>query len=129
MPAPYSTDLRLKAIAAYRAGVGTQQEVAAIFNIGEASLRRWLAAERRGELEPKVLPRRPHLRSINPAVLDQLKALHAEANDLSGQEYADLLWERHGVSTSKSSVNRALKQLGLTRKKRPSSQPRRGASG
>ena len=46
MPAPYSKDLRAKAIAAYKSGRGNQRAVAELFGIGEASLRRGLALER-----------------------------------------------------------------------------------
>jgi hypothetical protein len=43
----------------------------------------------------------------------------AEANDLSLAEYATKLQERAGVTASGPTVSRALKKLGLRRKKRP----------
>ncbi len=50
-----SVQLRERAVAAYRVGGRTQAEVALLFQIGEASLRRWLRREREtGDMAPIV---------------------------------------------------------------------------
>ena len=52
-----------------------------------------------------------------------LAGLVAERNDATLAEYADRLAERTGVRRSPSALCRALKALGLARKKRPSRPP------
>ncbi len=42
MPAPYSLDLRRKAILAYEEGEGTQQEISQLFDIGLRTLKEWV---------------------------------------------------------------------------------------
>ena len=118
MPAPYSTDLREKVLAALDAGVGTQAEVAVIFGIGVATVRRWAARQRRGELPATHPGPRPGSRSYNAEALAQLRALVAARPDGSYQDYTDWMAEEHGLVTSRASTGRALRQLGLTRKKR-----------
>ena len=123
MPAPYSKDLRAKAIAAYKSGRGNQRAVAELFGIGEASLRRWLALERdTGTLAARPPGPRPGSRAFNAEGLEQLRGLVAEMPDGSAQETVHIFKERHGLVVSRSSVHRVLVQLGLTRKKRRSSQ-------
>src|SRR5436309_10762045 len=58
---------------------------------------------------------------------EALAALVAERNDATLAEYADRLAERTGVRRSASALCRALKALGLVRKKRPSRPPSRTA--
>jgi transposase len=56
-----------------------------------------------------------------------LAVLVAERNDATLAEYADRLAERIGVRRSLAAVCRALKGLGLVRKKRRSGPPSRSA--
>src|SRR3954469_23831400 len=118
MPRAYPTDLRERALAAYEAGEGRQPEIASAYRIGERTLSGWLKlAREEGRRSPK--PRRGGARPVGGEAAT-LAALVAERNDATLAEYADRLAERAGVRRSPSALCRALKALGLVRKKRRS---------
>ena len=53
MHGPYPEEVRAPAVAAYEAGEGTYVRVASLFNVGEATLKRWVHAHRKtGKLAP-----------------------------------------------------------------------------
>ena len=121
MPRAYSTDLRERALAACEAGEGRQSEIARLYKIGERTLSAWLRTARE---EGRRAPRPP--RGGRPPVGGEaatLAGLVAERNDATLAEYADRLAERTGVRRSPSALCRALKALGLARKKRRSRPP------
>jgi transposase len=85
--------------------------------VGESTLYRWCQAWRtEGRREAKAHAGGPAPR-LDEAALDRLKALVAERNDRTLAEYAAGLFERAEVKASGPTVCRALKKLGLTRKK------------
>src|SRR3954453_17701941 len=144
MPRAYSTDLRERALAAYEAGEGRQSEIARLYRIGERTLSGWLKLAReegRRSPEPRRGGRAPPSgggaagggpgagggRAPLGGEREALAGLVAERNDATLAEYADLLAERAGVRRSPSALCRALKALGLVRKKRPSRLPNRTA--
>jgi len=128
MPRAYSTDLRERALAAGEAGEGRQSEIARVYRIGERTLSAWLRTARE---EGRRAPGPP--RGGRPPVGGEaatLAGLVAERNDATLAEYADRLAERTGVRPERTGVRRspsalcrALKALGLARKKRPSRPP------
>jgi transposase len=123
MPRAYSPDLRERALAACEAGEGSQAEVARCFRIGERTLQRWLrAAQSEGRRRPKVPARSRGLVGGKTSVLVELVD---EQNDATLAEYAKGLAARTGVRRSLAAVCRALKSLGLVRKKRHSGRPSR----
>ena len=122
MPRPYSTDLRERVLAAYEAGEGSQAEVAGRYRIGERTLSGWLRAAREGRRGPKQRARGPAPLGGAGAVL---AGLVTEQNDATLAEYAGRLAARTGVRRSLAAVCRALKALGLARKKRRSGPPSR----
>ena len=123
MPRAYSTDLRERALAAYEAGEGRQSEVARRYRVGERTLSTWLRiAREEGRRAPK--PRRGGRPPVG-GEREALAGLVAERNDATLAEYADRLAERTGVRRSPSALCRALKALGLARKKRRSGPPSR----
>ena len=125
MPRAYSTDLRERALAAYEAGEGRQSEVARLYKKASARSRAGSRSPaRRGAARPR--PRRGGTRPVGGEAA-MLAALVAGRNDATLAEYADLLAERAGVRRSPSALCRALKALGLARKKRPSRPPSRTA--
>ena len=125
MPRAYSTDLRGRALAACEAGEGRQSEVARVYRIGERALSGWLKlAREEGRRSPKA--RRGGTRPVGGEAAT-LAALVAERNDATLAEYADLLADRTGVRRSPSALCRALKALGLVRKKRRSRPPSKTA--
>src|SRR5947209_7387476 len=120
MPRAYSIDLRERALAA---GEGRQSEIARAYRIGERTLSGWLkTAREEGRRSPK--PRRGGRPPVG-GEREALAGLVAERNDATLAEYADLLAERAGVRRSASALCRALKALGLVRKKRRSRPPSR----
>ena len=121
MPRAYSNDLRERALAACEAGDGSQAAVARLYRIGERTLSAWLrAAREEGRRAPR--PRRGGRPPVG-GEREALAGLVAERNDATLAEYADLLAERTGVRRSPSALCRALKALGLVRKKRRSRPP------
>lgn len=127
MPAPYSVDLRERVLhACTREGL-KRAEAAVRFRVAERTVYNWLKDCKSGRTEP-----RPHAggraSAISGAVAEALIALVAEANDRTLGEYADQLAERTGVRVSRSAVDRALRRLGYTRKKRHSAPTSRRAS-
>ena len=118
MPRAYSTDLRERALAAHEAGEGSQTELAERFRIGARTLSPWLRTAR---MEGR---REPRSRASGPGPLDGQSAvlaeLVAEQSDATLAEYADRLAARTGIRRSLAAVCRALKALGLVRKKRRS---------
>ena len=122
MPAAYSKDLREKVVAAYDAGEGTEPEIARRFCVGEASVRRWRALKRvTGTVAAKVPSAvRPDRRLLDSEGEAQLAALVRATPDASADELADAMKEKHEVTVSRSTVNRALRRMKLTRKKRRS---------
>src|SRR4051794_38756244 len=122
MPRAYSTDLRERALAAYEAGEGRQSEIARLYRIGERTLSGWLrTAREEGRRSPK--PRRGGRAPLG-GEREALAGLVAERNDATLAEYADLLAERAGGRRSPSALCRALRALGLARKKRLPGPPR-----
>ena len=120
-----SVQLRERAVAAYRVGGRTQAEVALLFQIGEASLRRWLRREREtGDMAPIVDFRRGPARKMGAEHMACLEEILATNNDATNDELVELLAERTGLTVSASSISRAIARLGWTRKKSHLSPPR-----
>jgi transposase len=115
----YSVDLRERVVRAFEVGDLTDEEVAEIFGIGEATVHRWKRLKReKGSLAP-----RQH-RSGNPATIgperwDLIRQIVKDEPDLTIQEIADEFWRRSGKQVSRSAMCRTLIKLGLTRKKSP----------
>ena len=116
----YSVDLRERVVAAFDCTGMTDQEAAALFRIGEATVRRWKRLKR----ETGALERRPggggNPPRIAPEQYEVVRAIVGQQPDLTDQEVAWEFHRRTGRSVSRSSVNRVLLKLALTRKKRPS---------
>jgi putative transposase len=117
MAAAYSQDLRLRVLAAAHAGRHSYGALAALFQVGESTIRGWVRRERdTGSVAPK-----PHAGGAAPAVagsaaqvLKDLVAAHP-AGTLA--ELADGLYAQTGRRPTESTVCRACKRLALRRKK------------
>jgi transposase len=119
MAGAYSADLRERVLLVCERGRLSRAKGAALFQVAESTVHRWLQAWRReGRSTAKPHAGGPPPR-LDQAALDKLRAIVAEANDLSLAEYAQKLRERAGVAVSGPTVCRALKKLGLRRKKEP----------
>ena len=117
---PYSNDLRHKVITAYQNGEGSMRDLAERFDVSLGFIRDlWKHYHQTGSVRPK-----PHgggrRSSFTNERLEQLKALVIEDNDATLEQLAERMRNRFGLECSKSSVDRALVRLGMTRKKRRS---------
>ena len=115
MPNPYPTELRDRAVRAYEAGDESCAAVAARFEVGVASLERWLRRQRQtGTLDP--LAKAGGWKSpVDSAVLQRLVAARPDrTTDELTREY-----NRHTPSgrVHRSSILRALQRLGYVFKK------------
>ena len=125
MPRPYSADLRERVLAACERREGTREAIARRFRVAASTVYGWLRLAREtGRRTPK-----PHEGGRPPvggeaAVLAELVA---ERNDATLAEHAARPAERTGIRRSPSALCRALKALGLGRKKRRSGRPSRSA--
>jgi transposase len=117
MPAPYSSDLRQRVLAACEAATQKRAEIAELFQISEPTIYNWLRQQREeGRTTPK-----PHAGGpapqIGPDEEDCLREIVEEANDLTLEEYGERLRQRCDLELSHSTISRTLARLGLVRKK------------
>jgi transposase len=118
MAAAYSLDLRRKIVEAYERGSRSQAEIADVFGVSLAFVEKLLRQYREtGELEP-VRHRAGRHPLLNAAACEQLHHWLDEQSDLTLAELADRLQTQFGLCVSLSGVWRALRRLGLRRKKR-----------
>ncbi len=117
MAAPYSLDLRERAVAAALRGDQSRAEVARQFDIGEATLYMWLRRWREeGTLEP-LAHGGGQPPSLDEEGMRELARIVEEENDRTLDEYRTRVEERTRVQMSRSALHRALKKLPLPRKK------------
>jgi len=117
MPRPYSGDLRRRVIAAALEGSPSRDEVARRFAVGRSSVYRWVETARgEGRLEAKPMRGgpKPVIREEAEAALRRL--VGAESH-LTLVEYRDRLAEETEVRVHPWTLGRAMRRLGLTRKK------------
>jgi transposase len=115
----YSTDLRAKLVLAYESGEGTLDEVADTFGVGRCTVARMMKLWRSGQ----SLAPLPHGGGY-PALLDEkrlalLTSQVALQPDATLSELAANLKKKARVEVHPSTVCRALRKLGLPRKKKP----------
>lgn len=115
---PYSLDLRTRAVDALDRGL-SRAEVVETFQVSLPSLKRWLKSRREtGDLSPCPATGGPDL-SIPPQQEADLRAQVAAAPDARLADHAAQWNATHGTSLSASTLGRAIRRLGITRKKRP----------
>lgn len=123
MPRASSADLRERAIAACEAGLnGTN--VARRYRLGERTVHRWRRVART-EGRRCAKPPGGGRRAVVTGPAETPRQLGAEGNDATLVELVEAYRPRTGRALSPSSMCRALKRLGLTRKKE--ARARRGA--
>lgn len=99
----------------------TVRDVAETFRVGTATVKRWAKLKREtGGLDP-VLRGKPGFGGFateeRKAILREIVAEHPDWNQW---QLAELWSERCGAVASQDQVGRALKSMGITRKKSPS---------
>ena len=112
MPAPYSVDLRVKAVAAVDRGE-PKSRVARVFQISRNTLDLWL---RRREQTGSVEPVRDVVRGPQPKIAD-LEAFHTFAEQHGHLTQAEMA-EQWPEPISADTIGAALKKIGFTRKKK-----------
>jgi transposase len=113
----YSLDLRQRVVRAYEQGHGSIAEIAEQFSVStgfvKKMLRQWRST---GDLSPL-----PHgggkPRSLPDALRQKLRRKVRRQDDISLAELQGFLQEEEQTSVHLSTVSRALKELGLPRKK------------
>lgn len=117
MASPYSSDLRIRAVNACESM--TRQDVVELFDIGIATLGRWLRRQREtGRVDPAPMGGPRNVR-IDEAGLDVIRGIIAENSDVLLEELAVAFREKTGVEVSRATMGRAVKRADITRKKKP----------
>ena len=114
---PYSTDLRIRIVQAYEDREGAMRRLATTFRVSLSFVRRLLKQYREtGSVAPK-----PH-GGGNPGkvrpYLSLIHHLHQQQPDASLAERCERLAAATPVRVGRTTMQRVLRQLGLTRKKR-----------
>jgi transposase len=118
---PYSMDLRERVVAACDARDGTREQIAARFSVSVSWIRDLLKRRRdTGSIAP-----RPHGGGRAPAFDEAAAARLREAVRADDDATLEELSEAVGVRCCASAVHRALKRLGITRKKSRGGRPSR----
>lgn len=118
MPKAYSTDLRRRAVAAYENGEGTLEEVSARFSIGRTSLVDYLKRKREtGDVLPTEYTPGPPT-TITTKGLAYIRWTVERKPDIILADICKKYLGRFKKNVSPSMVCRALKKIGLKRKKK-----------
>lgn len=117
MPRPLPMELRERVVRAYENGEGTYQELAERFDVGIASVNRWLRRSRAGRLEADVKGPTPGSRKIQPEHQAFLREAISEVPDSSAPELVAALREEFGLEVSEATVKRERRRLGFTPKR------------
>lgn len=106
---PYSKDLRLKVLAAVDRGMD-RGEVAGVFGVSLASIKRWLKTRREtGDVEALPIPGPPPRKG---AMLCEWLPSQLECNpDLTLDEHCEAFEEACGVKVSRATMCRAIPRL------------------
>ena len=112
----YSLDVREKVLRAVDQGY-PREEIVRLLGVSSATIKRYLKQRREtGTVAPKVIPGRPPKKS-GPLQAELVAQLRAH-DDLRLADHCHWWEQTHGVKVSISTMSRAIKRLGWTRKKR-----------
>jgi len=119
MPAPYSLDLRKKAVLACEEGDGTQKEIAEQFGIGYRTLKGWLFLKKiTGDVKQKEHIHRGPLPIIDDKGLSFIKRLVEKKPDIIITELRELYKNKFKIEVAIGTMSNALSKLNLRRKKK-----------
>ena len=110
MANPYSVELRERVVGAFEAGIGSYPEIAKLFNLGEATVKRWVWRYR---AQGDVVPDKKGGGTESTTCLDELAALVGRLGDANTNkitaEYnrGRCKVERRHVSSIKRALHRA----------------------
>lgn len=127
MPAAHPVALRERVVRAYKAGDGSFAELGKRFDVGEASVNRWVNLDRRtGSVAPKTAGG-GRVRSITVEAQEYLVLLVDDEPTWTTTELAEELLEVFGIEVGRHSVGRALRRAGFTSKRGSPDRQRPGA--
>ena len=114
---PYSNDLRRKIVEAYETGQFTQDEVAELFGVCNATVRN-LIRRKRDTGSCDVLPHAGgRTATLDSAERERLRLLARDNDDATLAELCQLVEKKFKKSISNPAMCRLLQTLGLPRKK------------
>jgi transposase len=99
----------------------TYADIAALTGVGVATVNRVLRLQREKGSTAPAKPGGGNRSPIRGKVEHRLRDLVASMPDATVREFAEALEKAERLRTSRPSVQRALKRMGYSRKKRPSS--------
>src|SRR5512132_454793 len=118
---PTPPQVRLAIVKLFHEEGRSYADIARLLSIGEATVSRVLRQHREtGGVEPRA-PGGGNFSPITGGVARALRALVEKLPDATVKEFASALRAQKTVKTSRSSVQRALKRMGYSRKKSASS--------
>jgi transposase len=121
----YSLDLREKLIAAWQNRGLSTDELAELFGVGTATVKRWKRRYRETGSVEALAHGGGHPLAISEEQLPIIEELVKRHPDWTEEEYTEHLVKEHGLTASRSAVGRTIRRLGYSVKKRPSPQRRR----
>lgn len=125
----YSLDLRQKIVDAYAEGTISQRQLAKQFRVALSFVEKLLKQYREtGNIAPKKRMNQTPTK-LNHDQLKVLEQLVEETNDATLEELRDLLEQKTRVRIGRSTVDRMLRKLDLTVKKKPSIPVKKRANG
>ena len=121
----YSIDLRQKIIDTYQAGDISQRQLAKRFRVALSFIEKLLKQYREtGSITPKIRTKQTPTK-LNSDQLTTLEELVIANNDATLAELREKLKEATGVLIGRSTVDRMLQKLNLTRKKKSAPERKR----
>ena len=118
MPASHPIALRERVVRAYQAGEGSFAQLGERFDVGEASVNRWVSLMRRtGSVAPKPRGGARRERAITPEAQEYIRSLVQDEPTWTTTELAEELAEVFGIEVSRHTVGRTLRSMGLTSKR------------
>lgn len=118
MARPYSVDLRHRVLAACDAGEESISAIARRFVVDRTTIHGWLRARaKEGRTTAKPHAGGPASK-LSPDTRQWLATQVEVENDLTLEEYAELMAQERGVRVVPSTLSRALTRMDLPRKKR-----------
>jgi transposase len=118
MAAPYSIDLRLRAVRAYETGNKTQEEIVSLYNLGIATFKRyWKQYKETGSVAP-IEYKRGRKPAINEKQILRIKELVLQRPDASLKELCCSYNRARNKKIGISIMFRAIYNMGFRRKKK-----------
>ena len=116
---PTPPQVRLAVVKLFHEEHRSYADIAELLSIGEATVSRILRRHRETGGVAPASPGGGNFSPLSGGVAKALRALVEKLPDATVKELASALRTKRDVKTSRSSVQRALKRMGYSRKKRP----------